>query len=299
MSQAKFLKAYSILINEGVSELTKRAFKHALYRAGLYKGKKSFSGWGMTTTLTLPPWHAGDGGRDQVSENFLSAHHSLISMIINGQFCITQFGGDPHNPDTNREFIIKQLGELMWRHYIIFWSSMYALKNPQNTHNYVECGVCDGMGAYFAMSACKNMSMKDFKFFMYDAWSGMREDLLLPSEKGAIGSYSYLNLDNTKKNLAKFHEHTIFNQGFIPDSFEQSKNPQALVWMHIDLNSATPTIDALEFFFSKMPKGSVILFDDYAWNGYQDTKKLVDQWLKDKSGIMLAIPTGQSIFFKH
>lgn len=75
----------------------------------------------------------------------------------------------------------------------------------------------------------------------------MRGDLLLDSEKGNQGEYAYLNVDVTRANLAMFGERVRFNKGYIPESFAGSENPEAIVWMHIDLNSATPTIAALDF----------------------------------------------------
>jgi hypothetical protein len=42
-----------------------------------------------------------------------------------------------------------------------------------------------------------------------------------------------------------------------------------------------------------------VLFDDYGWSGYQDTKVAVDAFFAGKRGVLLPMPTGQAIFFKH
>ena len=88
----------------------------------------------------------------------------------------------------------------------------------------------------------------------------------------------------------------IFNEGFIPGSFATATNPEKIMWLHIDLNSSQPTLAALEFFFDRLQKGGVVLFDDYA--GYPDTKRITDTFFKDKPGILLPLPTGQAVFFK-
>ena len=195
----------------------------------------------------------------------------------------------------------KLLHGLMWRHYIVFWSARYANAaatiNFNSVKNLVECGVCDGLTAYFAMSALTGQN--EFKAFLYDAWEGMKTEYLLESEKGAVGNYSYLNIENTKNNLAKFQGDTIFIKGFIPEVFEMSDNPTELVWLHIDLNSSVPTISSLQMFFEKIPPGGVILFDDYAWHGYYDTKLCIDEFFSSKRGVLLPLPTGQAIYFKH
>lgn len=251
------------------------------------RGRPDFSGWGMETH-TFTPWH--NGGGDETARDFLIANQAIIAEVKKGKFKLSQFNGD--------QDIIGILHELMWRHYIIFWSARYASKATNcSVKNFVECGVCDGLTIYFAMSAIKDKY--EFKSFLYDAWEGMKREYLLASEKKSTGDYSYLAIDNTKNNLAAFQRETIFIKGYIPESFEYSDNPTDLVWLHIDLNSALPTTAALQFFFDKIPPGGVVLFDDYAWHDYYDTKLAVDEFFSGKAGVLLPLPTGQAIYFKH
>ncbi len=247
-----------------------------------------FSGWGMTTS-TFTPWN--NGGGDDVAVGFLRTHETLINRLRGGKFTLSQFGDE-----INKESILRQL---MWRHYIIYWSASYAAKATNcSCKNLVECGVCDGTGIFFAINALRANNLK-FKCFLYDAWESMRADYLLESEKHHAGSYSYLQVEQTRENLIEYDDHTVLNKGFIPESFENSSNPDELVWLHIDLNSSLPTESALKFFFEKIPKGGVVLFDDYAWPDWHDTKNVVDRFFADKPGLLLPLPTGQSIFFKY
>jgi O-methyltransferase len=248
--------------------------------------RPEFSGWGMVTH-TFTPWHSGG---DKVARDFSIANQEIVTKVKERKFNLSQF----KDVQDKR----KLLYELMWRHYIVFWSARYASKSTNcSVKNLVECGVCDGLTVYFAMNALKGMY--EFKSFLYDAWEGMKSEYLLESEKGSVGDYSYLAIENTKKNLAAFQEETVFNKGYIPGSFEASDNPTEIAWLHIDLNSSLPTTAALQFFFEKMPPGGVILFDDYAWRGYYDTKLAVDKFFSGKNGVLLPLPTGQAIFFKH
>jgi O-methyltransferase len=248
--------------------------------------KADFSGWGMTTH-TFTPWH---NGGDELARGFLKANQQIITKVMQGEFKLSQF-----NEVQDKKML---LNELMWRHYIVFWSVHYAFKATNYLmKNLVECGVCDGMSAYFAMSALTGRY--EFKAFLYDAWEGMKSEHLLESEMGSVGAYNYLDIENTKYNLAEFQGDATFIKGSIPESFKTSNNPTELVWLHIDLNSALPTTAALQFFFEKMPPGGVILFDDYAWHGYYDTKLEIDEFFSSKRGVLLPLPTGQAIYFKH
>jgi O-methyltransferase len=123
--------------------------------------------------------------------------------------------------------------------------------------------------------------------------------MLMESEKDFAGEYAYLDMKATQKNLSMFEPNNLFfNKGYIPSSFQAGQNPNNLVWLHIDLNSALPTLHALNFFWGKLEMGGLILFDDYALPGYQDTQKAVEAWIKSKNGTLLHLPTGQAIFIK-
>jgi len=89
----------------------------------------------------------------------------------------------------------------------------------------------------------------------------------------------------------------MYHVGYIPDSFSASP-PDKIIYLHIDLNSTKPTIDALNFFSPRLLQGGIIIFDDYGNTGYPDTKKQIDEFFKNKPGVLMKSPTGQAIFFR-
>ena len=143
----------------------------------------------------------------------------------------------------------------MWRHYIVFWAARYA---PLG--NFVECGACDGLTAYFALSARQGAA------YLYDAWEAMKDEDLRESKKKHAGDYGYLSLEMTRKNLGMFAERVNLIKGFIPQSFVSTPGNVSL--LHIDLNSSAPTTASLKEFYDKILPGGIILFDDYGWRGY-------------------------------
>jgi len=192
------------------------------------------------------------------------------------------------------------LNGLKWRHYNVYWSIIYVLKNVElSTHNFVECGVADGVTSYFALNATlaniKNATSA--KFYLYDAWDAMQKQHLSSTEKTLSGEYDFLEVDNTRNNLLEYEDMTIFNKGYIPEIFETVENPKKISWMHIDLNSSMPTLAALNYFYKKLDQGGIIIFDDYGWNAHLDTKLVVDNFFNAKKGILLPLPTGQAVYF--
>lgn len=245
-----------------------------------------FSGWGMETDA-FTPWH--DGGGDDLARDFARVNADVVARARSGRMVLSQF--------TESQDISRTLRELMWRHYIVFWSARYAAAaTATGTKNLVECGVCDGLSSFFAMSAVAGRP--PFHAYLYDAWQAMTRDHLVESERQSVGAYGYLSLDNTKRNLAGFEPNTTFVRGFIPETFRTGGTPDDVAWLHIDLNASVPTAAALEEFFHRMPRGAVILLDDYAWRGFYDTKVAADRFFAGRPGQLLPLPTGQAMFLK-
>jgi hypothetical protein len=246
-----------------------------------------FVGWKMATG-TLPPW--SNGGSNSLSIAFAKCDEDLAFNVLSRKVILTQFRQDSVNTE---------VAQLRWRHYIVYWSATVASLLAGNDKNFVEMGVCDGLTAWYASRARQN-SNSDGEFFLYDSWEGMRSELLTESEGKSAGSYSYLNIDNTKKNLELCGpEKFVYIKGFIPESFSQSRHPDQIAWMHIDLNSSIPTLASLDYFWDRTMPGGIVLLDDFAWPGYEDTRLAVERWCENRSLLILQFPTGQAIITKQ
>jgi hypothetical protein len=243
-----------------------------------------FEGWGMTTEITDPPWVV-------IAENdteygpFLAIQAQIESLLQSGDFIW----------ESNRSITFSR--SLMWRHYFVCWSAQYALNND-DVADFVECGVGDGFTSFFALKTIELNSSKNVKAYLYDAWGPMRKEGVIPGESAMPGKYAHLDLKRAQNNLSSCNVSKAFNPGYIPDSFLDAENPETVSWIHIDLNALNPTLEALEFFYEKLIRGGVILFDDYGGSNYRQTKIGIDDFCSDKYGRLLALPTGQAMFFK-
>ena len=246
----------------------------------------------MTTSKTYPPWKNISPGCELPNvQGFLETDEHLKSMVRQGKFVLSQFSENP-----NKDGVLE---ELKWRHYVVYWSALYAAQNTEICRkNYAECGVCDGLTIFYALSAAATVT-NDQQAYLYDAWEGMKTEYLLPSELGSAGAYSYISIEQTRKNLMGYRETVIFNKGYLPDSLQSSNNPGTIIWLHLDLNSAIPTEESLKYFYDKLAEGGVVLLDDYGWEGYTDTKRVVDRFFMNKEASLLQLPTGQAIAFKR
>ena len=239
-----------------------------------------FSGWGMTSIHEFP-WNDPYQG-----ENFRKANRNIINDF--------DFSEDTTNA-------LRNLDALRWRHWNISYGVRYCLEFSETTeYNFVECGVAEGITSFFVLSEIDNDQLiEKSTLYLYDAWADMKDKYLLDSEKHSIGKYLKLSIERTKNNLSKFKTKKFFYKGYIPEVLVNSNIPKTICYLHIDLNSSKPTLGALEVFYPILVKGGVIIFDDYAHSGYEDTKIVVDEFFKDKSGLLQKLPTGQTIYYKH
>ena len=245
--------------------------------------KPKFSGWGMTS-IHEPPWL-----NDAEGKKFLEIHNYIKNNFVFNK----KIQG------TTKDI----MDDLLWRHWIVSYAVKHATKFAKTeNYNLVECGVEWGYTAFFALKTLTNndKKMNSFSMHLYDAWQDMREEELLESEYWHVNLYKNLDIESTKKNLIEFKENLIFHQGYIPDSLMKKPDPpDTIFYLHIDLNSSKPTESALEFFYPRLVVGGVILFDDYGWDAYEDTKNTIENFFKDKPGLLMKIPTGQAIYFHN
>ncbi len=267
-----------LIASSSWSEIEKELNSRGIRSYLTIKRPPGFEGWGLTTEA-LPPWE------DRIDESdFLQDHEDLKRTF--------RWSGS--------HAISDDLDNVRWRNWGVTFAVRYALsRNPASS--FVECGVCDGMTAFFAMrEARRRLSperWKHFRMHLYDSWQAMDAQYLLPSEKLLAGEYAGLNIDAVKENLSEFSRNVEFHPGFIPDSLSTGASPESVCYLHIDLNSARPSIDALECFLPRMTAGSIVILDDYGMDNYRETRQAVNTFLRNQSGQLLPLPTGGAYYF--
>jgi len=60
-----------------------------------------------------------------------------------------------------------------------------------------------------------------------------------------------------------------------------------------------PTIASLDYFWDRLLPGGLVLLDDFAWPGYEETRIEVENWCKVRDLDILQFPTGQALITKR
>jgi len=231
-----------------------------------------FDGFGLKTVHEVP-WN-----------NPMNCHFNEVYTKTKTDF---EFSGDGGCNEYN-------IDKLKWRNWMISFCAEYAVMfTRDNTSEFVECGSCDGLSAKITLETLKNMDVHKI-LHLYDAWAPMKRENLVERELHDEGNYSNINIDRIQKNLCKYNN-VCYHKGYLPESL-YGDSPLQISYLHIDLNSVKSTVGVLEYLYPYMLHNSIILFDDYGWGGYEQTKKGIDGFLKNKYGRLLNVPTGQAVF---
>ncbi len=228
-----------------------------------------FSGWGMTTH------HAAPWEDEHDWAHFREALRHVREDFEHGLHRDTGITG-------------ATVDVLRWRHWVVSCSVRYASRFNEGELALVECGVGDGLTAYFAAVEAEH-ERADYTLSCYDAWAEVTVD-------GGLKDYAATSLQRTQRNLHRFGEHVRYHPGYLPETLGASA-PQKVDYLSIDLNAAQPTIDVLDFFLPRLTSRAVVVFDDYGHVGYDATKDAVDAYVAGRPGVLMKVPTGQALWY--
>ena len=178
----------------------------------------------------------------------------------------------------------------------------YIAKSVKNIPGDIaECGVFHG-GSSFLMLEASVGSKKHLHGF--DSFEGLSEpkdvDLNSPDYTFKwVKNDMRFDMSTTEKNLEKFKGSFTLYKGWIPSRFNEVKDKK-FSFVHIDVDLYEPTKDALEFFYSRMSPGGVLLCDDYGSLACPGAKKAMDEFFSDKKEkTVIHLTTGQGMVLKH
>lgn len=186
-----------------------------------------------------------------------------------------------------------------WRVYVALWVARMCSKIEGD---FLECGVNYGFTASAIMEALE-WNKLERQYWLVDSFSGIDEKQMTADEKriGMVdkseankssGFYN-TNVERCRKNFSEWKNATVV-QGWIPECLNLIPSPK-IAFMHIDLNSVLPEIQAFKYFLPKLSRGCFVLLDDYAYAGADATFAGWNDAAKELDFSILALPTGQGL----
>jgi len=215
-----------------------------------------------------------------------------------------------HNSDFQKDPIFKEsytlarkvdaghcLGknDIPWRMHVLYWAGTLAKNIPGD---FIDCGVNTGFCARSLMHYISFEKLSK-KYFLLDTFSGLdpRYSSAKELEIHKTMKYDKQDLYETVKNTFEGFNVEII-KGPVPDTLSKVKT-NAVAFLHLDMNSSIPEVAALDFFWNKMSKGGIVLFDDYAYENNHVMKATHDAWAKKHGVEILSLPTAQGLLIKQ
>lgn len=178
------------------------------------------------------------------------------------------------------------------RHWMVYQLMRLVENIPGDT---AECGVYKGASSYII---CKlNQKNKSFQrtHYMFDSFEGLSKPNQVDGTHWAEGDLTSM-LEISKENLAEF-KNISFHKGWIPERFPDVEN-RGFCFVHIDVDLYQPTLDSIQFFYSRINDHGLVICDDYGFTTCPGATKAIDEFLQDKKEKMISLSGGGGFFIK-
>jgi hypothetical protein len=192
---------------------------------------------------------------------------------------------------------------IAWRMHTLVWAAKSALALPAG--DFVECGVFQGDMSHVVYHAA-GLTGSGRRMHLFDSFAGIDPARVAPGEYGPASNYvahanaHYQRAGLYESVLARFADcpEISVHRGFLPEALD-GRAPQAIAWLHIDLNAAVPEVQTLEALFDRVVPSGLVILDDYGWVVLRGQKDAEDEFFARRGYAVLELPTGQGLVVKR
>jgi O-methyltransferase len=175
------------------------------------------------------------------------------------------------------------------RCYMIYQCAQHALSINGNV---AEVGVYKGGTTKLLSNVFKET---DKKIYAFDTFAGMPQSD--PSKDTyKEGDFGDTSLENVTAFLSDCKNVSIY-KGIFPISPNPAES-DTFCLAHIDVDIYKSVLDCCAFFYPRMSKSGIIIFDDYGFTLCPGALKAVDEFFSDKPERSVYLTTGQCIVVK-
>lgn len=169
----------------------------------------------------------------------------------------------------------------------------FALNTVRTEGNIAEVGVYKG-GSAKLLATVFEKSGKELHLF--DTFEGM------PSVNQNIDWFSKGSFADTEIHVVRVYlsnfSNVQFHKGFFPDTTKGFEE-EMFSFVHIDVDIHQSVKDCCEFFYPRLSRGGIMIFDDYGYRKCPGARIAVDEYFKDKECTPIYLHTGQCLVIKY
>ena len=186
------------------------------------------------------------------------------------------------------------------RHYVL----NYLLRNGDLENGDVcEVGCWRGLSAYQIATYLKTQDI-DVVFHIFDSFEGLSEIESVDrfeNEKQDLKSIREqfaCSLEKVQENMKEFN-FIKYYKGWVPERFPEVKDKRFSL-VHIDVDLYQPTYDSFRFFYPRLIKNGLMVFDDYGCIHFPGAKRAIDQCVAMLDHpFFIPLPSGQAFLIKN
>jgi hypothetical protein len=135
------------------------------------------------------------------------------------------------------------------------------------------------------------------KLHLFDTFKQTLPDELGEQNSAGIKSPFYAeSLEQVKNNFSEW-QRVITHQGNIYDTLPAFDGSQ-VAFLHVDMNFHEPEVYGVRTIWDKIPRGGVILLDDYAFESHHQQYQAMNKLAAELQFDILSTATGQGIIIK-
>jgi len=176
------------------------------------------------------------------------------------------------------------------RKYILYRMLEESLRRADG--DIAECGVYMGGTAYMFGTILESSPRP---LHLFDTFAGMPATNP-DKDRHQAGDFRDTSLVGVQEYLSRF-PFIAFHPGLVPASLA-SVSEQTFAFVHIDLDIYDPVASATAFFYSRLARGGVMLYDDYGFPSCPGARDAVDEFFADKPESLIVLQTGQCMIWK-
>jgi O-methyltransferase len=181
-----------------------------------------------------------------------------------------------------------------WNLQTVLWAVEQA---REVEGDFVELGVFRGHTTAFCAEYVGFQTWPK-RWWLYDTFAGIPDDQVEPgwaetNRRLYDGTFSY---EEVKARFEPWPNVDVI-LGRVPEVLEKAA-PDAIAFMHLDLNNVTAEIAALDKLWERISPGGVIVLDDYGWASAKAQHLAERSWFARHGVHVLSLPTGQGMVVK-
>ena len=173
----------------------------------------------------------------------------------------------------------------------------FAVRAARLDGDMAECGVFTGGSAHLLAETLRASGARP-TLHLFDSFKGMPSSSDPKRDGYAPGELANTSAERVQQRL-RAYDFVRFHVGFVPETFSELDPNSPFSFVHADLDIYPSTLDCCKFFWPRLVRGGVIVFDDYGFFPLRAAARAaVDHFFADQIEKPIVFPTGQAIVLK-